>query len=79
MSCCLQPKDLQTFFRDNGIELTDAETKSLYVVFDTDGNKRMDRSEFMRFAEAAQTATLKPVVKVLGRTLRQEKEKGPRK
>ena len=56
----MKPKDLQTFFRDNGIELTNAETESLYVVFDKNGDKRMDKQEFMEFARAAQTATLNP-------------------
>jgi len=56
----LKPDEVRTFFGDHGIELTEAETKSLFFVFDANKDGRMSRAEFMKFAKHAQTTTLNP-------------------
>jgi len=59
----LKPTEVRSFFGDHGIELTEAEVKSLFFIFDADQNGKMSRSEFMGFAQAAQTSTLNPTSK----------------
>jgi Ca2+-binding EF-hand superfamily protein len=56
----IQPAEVRTFFGDHGIELTEAETKSLFFVFDANDDKKLSRAEFMNFAQQAQTSTLNP-------------------
>ena len=66
-----QPAEVRTFFGDHGIELTEAETKSIFFVFDSNDDKKLSRKEFMNFASQAQTSTLNPTsefwVKLLAR------------
>ena len=56
----MKPKQLQTFFKDQGIALTGPEIGSMFAAFDENRNGLLSASEFMEFAKKARTAQINP-------------------
>ena len=56
----MTPKQLQTFFKDQGIALTGPEIGSMFAAFDANDDGFLSASEFMAFANKARTAQINP-------------------